>query len=78
MSTPGIRQELHQYIDSADEKVLQILYTLFIEENKLTEQDFELTPEQKKILDERLEVLEKNPEDGSPWKEVKQRILNAI
>jgi putative addiction module component (TIGR02574 family) len=34
----------------------------------------ELTEEEKSILEERLADYEKNPEEGSPWEEVKARI----
>jgi putative addiction module component (TIGR02574 family) len=34
----------------------------------------ELTEEQKRVLDERLEAYHKNPDAGSPWEEVKNRI----
>lgn len=34
-----------------------------------------LTDEQRRILDERLEDLRRNPDAGSPWPEVKARIL---
>jgi putative addiction module component (TIGR02574 family) len=37
----------------------------------------ELTEAEKKIIDERLEAYHKNPEAGSPWKEVCQRISKA-
>ena len=36
-----------------------------------------LTEAQRKLLDERLEDLAKNPDAGSPWPEVKARILSA-
>ena len=35
-----------------------------------------LTDEQKKELDRRLNAYHKNPSLGSPWKEVKKRILS--
>lgn len=35
----------------------------------------ELTEEEKKIIDERLEEYHKNPELGSPWKDVYKRIV---
>lgn len=35
----------------------------------------ELSEEQRKELDERLERFYQNPEVGSPWKDVKDRIL---
>ena len=35
----------------------------------------ELTPEVRKLLDERLAAYRKDPDAGSPWPEVKERIL---
>jgi putative addiction module component (TIGR02574 family) len=35
----------------------------------------ELSEAQRKELDERLEAYHRNPEAGSPWKDVKERIL---
>jgi putative addiction module component (TIGR02574 family) len=41
----------------------------------IAEQDaVELTEEEKKIIDERLEFFHKNPDHGSPWEVVFQRI----
>jgi len=34
----------------------------------------ELTEEEKKIIDERLEAYHKNPELGSPWEDVFRRL----
>jgi putative addiction module component (TIGR02574 family) len=36
----------------------------------------ELTEEEKKIIDERLEAYHRNPELGSPWDDVYKRIVN--
>ncbi len=36
----------------------------------------ELTAEEKKIIDERLEAYHKNPDLGSPWEDVFQRIAS--
>lgn len=36
----------------------------------------ELTEEEKRIIDERLEAYHKNPNLGSPWEEVFKRIVN--
>ena len=36
----------------------------------------EVTPEVRKILDERLAAYRKDPDAGSPWLEVKERVLN--
>jgi putative addiction module component (TIGR02574 family) len=39
-----------------------------------TPEALELSDEQKAELDRRLEALEKDPGDGSPWAEVRDRI----
>jgi putative addiction module component (TIGR02574 family) len=36
----------------------------------------EVTPEVRALLDERLVAYRKDPDAGSPWSEVKERILN--
>jgi len=38
------------------------------------EEKFELTEEQIRILDERLEFAEKNPEAFTPWEKVRERL----
>ena len=38
-------------------------------------QSIELTEEKKRIIDERLEAYHRNPDLGSPWKDVYKRIL---
>lgn len=36
----------------------------------------EVSPEVRALLDERLAAYRKDPDAGSPWSEVKERILN--
>lgn len=36
----------------------------------------ELTDDEKRIIDERLEAYHKNPDLGSPWKDVYKRIVS--
>ena len=38
-------------------------------------QSIELTEDEKRIIDERLEAYHRNPDLGSPWKDVYKRIL---
>lgn len=40
----------------------------------LSEEDIPVTPEQRALLDERLDDLEKNPDAQSSWEEVKARL----
>jgi putative addiction module component (TIGR02574 family) len=39
-------------------------------------QSIELTEDEKRIIDERLEAYHKNPDLGSPWEDVYKRILS--
>jgi putative addiction module component (TIGR02574 family) len=50
MRTAQIRQQLHEYIDTAEDKKLKAIYTLL--EDEIAD-EFELTAEQKKELDRR-------------------------
>ena len=36
----------------------------------------ELTPSTRKLLDKRLAAYRKNPDQGSPWQEVKRRLIS--
>ena len=39
-------------------------------------EEIELTAEEKRILDERLEAYHRNPDLGSPWEDVYKRIVS--
>ena len=39
-------------------------------------QSVELTEDEKRIIDERLEAYHRNPDLGSPWEDVYKRILS--
>jgi putative addiction module component (TIGR02574 family) len=52
MSIAEIRQHLHDYIDIAEDKKLEAIYTL-LQDNSI-EDDYQLTDEQKAELDKRL------------------------
>jgi len=39
-------------------------------------QSIELTEDEKRIIDERLEAYHKNPELGSPWEDVYKRLVS--
>jgi putative addiction module component (TIGR02574 family) len=40
--------------------------------------EIELTPTTRKLLDKRLAAYRANPDLGSPWKEVKRRIVSNL
>jgi hypothetical protein len=51
MKSAQIKQELHQLIDTADDRLLNLMHDVMKDENR---GDFLLTNEHKKILDQRL------------------------
>lgn len=44
----------------------------------LSPNDVPVTDEEKILLDSRLDDLEKNPEDQSPWSEVRERLRRQL
>jgi putative addiction module component (TIGR02574 family) len=76
MGTTQLREELHEFINKADERLLNLLYAMVQADMK--EDDYELSAAHKDILDERLAAHESNPKSGSSWEEVKSRIKNRL
>ena len=76
MSTSEIKTELHNFIDTADERVLHMLYSIL--QSDIKESDYKLSKEHIKILEERLAEHEKYPTSGSSWEDVKARIQKKL
>jgi len=76
MGTPQIKELLHDYINKADERLINLMYAMVQADMK--EEDYELSARHKKILDERLMAHEANPSSGSSWKDVKDRIKSQL
>ena len=74
MSTSQIREKLHDYIDSADDRFLNIIYAMV----QADLENFSIHKEHKDILDDRLADHEKNPTQGSSWDDVKNRIRKSL
>ena len=55
MQTTVIREKLHQYIDSNDEKLLKLMLALAKEYNEDDNFDYEFTSAEIKLLDQRRE-----------------------
>ena len=62
-----LRKKIHDFIDQADDKMLQIFNAIISNENS---DEKGLTKEHREILDKRLEEHQYNPESGKPWTEV--------
>ncbi len=76
MSTADIREEIHQYIDRADDRVIQLIYGMV--KADLTEEDYELSEAHKEILDQRLAEHKSNPTSGSSWQKIKARVSDKL
>ena len=66
-SSIQLRKKIHDFIDQADDKMLQIFNAIISNENS---DEKDLTKEHREILDKRLEEHQYNPESGKPWTEV--------
>jgi putative addiction module component (TIGR02574 family) len=73
MGAAQLREELHQFINRADERVLNLIYGMMRADIEAGEH-FTLSDEHRQLLDERLEAHKSSPDEGSSWKEVKDRI----
>lgn len=71
MNATDIRKELHEYIDIADENLLKAIHEILCEADRA--EDFVLSDEHKRILDERLKAFYANPNDVFTWEEVKAK-----
>ena len=76
MSTPQIRELLHEYINKADERLINLMYAMVQADMK--EDDYELSAAHKRTLNERIAAHKANPSSGSSWEEVKARIKSQL
>ena len=76
MGTTQIRELLHEYINKADERLINLMYAMVQADMK--EDDYELSDAHKKILDERIAAHKAKPSSGSSWDEVKTRIRSQL
>lgn len=70
METVEIKKQLHEYIEVADDRLLNLLYGMIVADKK----DYEIPEWHTKIIEERLEEYEKNPQDSISLEEFKSRI----
>jgi len=71
MNTIDIKSELHEYIETANENVLNAIYEILrASEDR---HDFEISDEHKLILDERLKAYYLNPTDVITLEEMKAK-----
>ena len=76
MESAQIRKDLHEFINRADERILNLLFAMAQAEMK--ESDYTLSAPHEKLLDERIAAHESNPTSGSSWDDVKSRITKKL
>lgn len=70
MEMVEIKKQLHEYIEVADDRLLNLIYGMIVADKK----DYEILDWHIKIIEERLEEYEKNPQDTISLEEFKSRI----
>ena len=70
-SVLDIKNRIHEFVDSADERILRVLNAIVVSEES---DSIALSEEHKIILDERLREHKANPNDGTPWEEVRAEL----
>ena len=70
MSAADIKKELHEYIDEADGRILNLIYGMILADR----QSYEIPDWHKEIIQERLEEYEKNPQEVISWEDLKAKI----
>lgn len=73
MNTTEIRQKLHQFIDSANDRKIEGLYLLVADETD-TSKAFELNPEQLDFLENERTLHLNEASTSYNWKEAKEMI----
>lgn len=70
MGTSDLKEEIHALIEKANQDVLELIFNILSPSEKV----LDMNPEQVAELERRYSVHLKNPEAGSSWIEVKNRI----
>lgn len=75
MGTTELREELHRFINRADERILRLIYGMMKADTE-EENSYALTDAHKRILDERITAHEASPGEGDTLESVKDRVIN--
>ncbi|WKN40734.1 hypothetical protein [Tunicatimonas pelagia] len=69
MEKTTLREELHQYIDQADERILKLIYGMM-----QADQPIEVPKFHQDIIQERLTKHQANPKDVLSWQQVRDHV----
>lgn len=70
MDLTTIKKELHEYIEDADDRLVTLIYGLVLADK----QGSDIPDWHKKIVEERLEKYEKNPQNTISWENLKASV----
>ena len=70
MTTLSVRKKVHQYVDDADENILEVVYKML----QIYLEDEEITSEQKIHINQRLKKYERGGNRLYTWEEVKRNV----
>jgi hypothetical protein len=73
MTTAAIREKLHDFINTADDKQVKAVYSIFEDEIAKEEYDHWKDEDFLKELKTRLDDIEKGNDEGLSWEEVKMK-----
>lgn len=74
METAQLKQELQDYINNGDERLLKMLHALAREYNNEGDGEYELTAEELSVLEEESEAYWKGESKAYDWETVKEMI----
>lgn len=76
MNTIALRQQLHQYVETADDKKIKAIYTIV--QDEIGKSEVEYSEELKADLDRRYASYKKNPSSAITAAESKKRIHKLL
>jgi len=71
-----LRKETKKYIDHADERVVRLVCAMLEADAENENASYQLTPEQEKMLEDRMKKAKKGLTKFSTWEEVEKRITS--
>lgn len=74
METTQLKQELQEYINNGDERLLKMLHAVAREYNDVSESNYEISAEELLLLEEQSESYWRGESKAYDWETVKQMI----
>jgi len=75
MDTIKIREEISEYLQSADDRFVKLIYGMMTMDR---EENLQVPEGHKKIIRSRLKDYKKNPADVLSWEDVQQKMKSKL